>query len=138
MTRHRTPAALGLTVLALLASLMLAPGAHAAQEPTLVVTQAPAQVRLAPGETIRITLSTNRTTGYSWRARVTGDRAAVAVSRGVYTAPQVPEGMVGAPGTTTWTVRAVGDGTAVVNIIATPPGGGAGTTEKVTVIVQDC
>lgn len=130
--------AIGLALLGLIASLALAPAANAARKPTLIVTQAPAQVRLVPGETIQITLSTNRTTGYSWSARVAGDRGAVRVSRGVYQAPQVPEGMVGAPGTTTWTVTAVADGTARVNIVATPPGGGAGSTETVTVIVKDC
>ena len=139
MTRRSlTPMAIGLAVLGLIASLALAPAANAARKPTLIVTQTPAQVRLVPGETIQITLSTNRTTGYSWSARVTGDRGAVRVSRGTYQAPQVPEGLVGAAGTTTWTVTAVADGTARVNIVATPPGGGAGSTETVTVIVKDC
>jgi len=137
MTRRlRTPAALGLTVLALIASFVLAPSAQAARKPTLVVTQLPAQVRLAPGETVQVTLSTNRTTGYSWQAKATG--SAATVSRGTYQAPDTSTGMVGAPGTTTWTVKAVRAGTSRVNIVATPPGGGAGDTQTLTVIVQDC
>lgn len=109
--------------------------AGAASDPTLVVTQLPAQVRLVPGEQIDLSLSTNRTTGYSWSAKVTGDTAAVRVGAGTYVAPPTT-GMVGVPGTTTWRITARQPGRAVVRIIATPPGGGTGTVERLTVIVM--
>ena len=133
MTRFgRTFATVAAT--AVLASLAL-PAMAATPDPTLVVTSLPAQVRLIPGERIDLALSTNRTTGYSWSAKVTGDKSAVKVGAGVFVAPP-DNGMVGVPGTTTWSVKAVKAGRAVVNIIATPPGGGTGTTEKLTVIVM--
>ena len=138
MTR-RLIAATALALAALVAAGTLAPAADAAgKKPTLVVTQTPAQVRLVPGETIAITLSTNRTTGYSWSAKVAGKPGTITVSKGVYQAPTNTNGMVGVPGKTTWTVTADKDGTGVVKIVATPPGGGAGTTQTVTVIVKSC
>lgn len=123
---------------ALAGGLLAAGPASAAPQPTLVVTQTPAQVRLEPGETIAITLPTNVTTGYQWTARVAGKKGVLTVSDGVYTAPENPQGMVGVPGSTTWTVTAKKNGTGVVKIVATPPGGGQGTTQSVTVIVKKC
>lgn len=125
-------------VVALTGSALAATPASAAPSPSLVITQTPAQVRLVPGETVAITLQTNVTTGYQWKARVIGKRGAVTVSDGVYTAPSSPDGMVGAPGSTTWTVTAQKNGTGVVQIVSTPPGGGAGTIQTVTVIVKKC
>lgn len=125
-------------VVALAGSALTAPPVSAAPNPTLVITQTPAQVRLVPGETFAITLQTNVTTGYQWNAAAVGKKGVLTVADGVYTAPSSPDGMVGAPGTTTWTVTANKVGTSVVQIVSTPPGGGDGTIQTVTVIVKKC
>ena len=125
-------------VLALTGSALTAAPVSAAPNPTLVITQTPAQVRLVPGETFAITLQTNVTTGYQWNAAAVGKKGVLTVADGVYTAPSSPDGMVGAPGTTTWTVTANKVGTSVVQIVSTPPGGGDGTIQTVTVIVKKC
>jgi len=87
---------------------------------TLTVTELPGQVRLIPGESVKVRLSTNVTTGYSWSTKVVGKKGAVAVSPGVYAAGTTD--LVGAPGTTTWVVTARAHGTAVVTFLKTPPG----------------
>lgn len=125
-------------VVALTGSALTAAPVSAAPNPTLVITQTPAQVRLVPGETFAITLQTNVTTGYQWNAAAVGKKGVLTVADGVYTAPSSPDGMVGAPGTTTWTVTANKVGTSVVQIVSTPPGGGDGTIQTVTVIVKKC
>ena len=125
-------------VVALTGSALTAAPVSAAPNPTLVITQTPAQVRLVPGETFAITLQTNVTTGYQWNAAAVGKKGVLTVADGVYTAPSSPDGMVGAPGTTTWTVTANKVGTNVVQIVSTPPGGGDGTIQTVTVIVKKC
>jgi predicted secreted protein len=94
---------------------------------TLVVQELPAQVRLIPGEAIELTLQTNRTTGYTWIAQgggrsIENNRRVARVSRGVYTAPQNTGGMVGVPGTTTWTITAKRVGVTDVTIVTRPPG----------------
>ena len=141
MKPYRTP-----RVLAAAAALLMATTAILAASPaqattpakkhvTLTVTVLPGQVRLIPGEAVRVRLSTNVTTGYSWSTKVVGDAAAVRVSTGVYTAPTGT--LVGAPGTTTWTVTALSAGKAVVQFLATPPGGGTAQVDgRLTVIVQ--
>lgn len=125
-------AAAGLAVLA--ATTLAAAPAHAAQpakkDVVLNVTMLPGQVRLLAGESVRITLSTNVTTGYSWSTMVTGDAKAVKVSKGKYVAPTTD--LVGAPGLTSWVVTATGDGVAKVKILTTPPGGG--TAKKIGVL----
>jgi predicted secreted protein len=108
--------------------------AHSDDDVTLVVTELPAQVRLIPGEKIELTLVTNRTTGYSWRATKSGKKKAIKVSKGMYTAPDTD--LVGAPGETTWTITARKRGTATVTITATPPGGGDPEVSELTVIVM--
>lgn len=135
MTSLRRTLAVALLATGLALGTAVVPAA-AASDPVLTVTVLPGQVRLIPGEAIELTLSTNRTTGYSWAAKVSGDKAAVKVGAGVYTAPDNTNGMVGVPGTTTWRITAKAVGKAVVSIVATPPGGGAGTTQKLTVIVM--
>ena len=125
-------------VVALAGSALTAAPVSAAPNPTLVITQTPAQVRLVPGESFNITLPTNVTTGYQWTATARGKQGVITVWDGVYTAPSSPDGMVGAPGTTTWTVVANKVGTNVVQIVSTPPGGGDGTIQTVTVIVKKC
>lgn len=123
--------------LAVLASLVVLSGlavagsgaasaAPAATGPTLIVRDLPAQVRLVPGERVRIVLSTNRTTGYTWKAEggccTKDDKNIARVSKGVYRAPDSTNGMVGVPGTTTWTVVALRPGTTQIQIVTSPPG----------------
>src|ERR1700760_4834867 len=74
-----------------------ASAAPAKKDTTLIVTVLPTQVRLIPGEAVKVRLSTNLTTGYSWSTKVTGEASAVTVSKGVYTAPHTATGIVGAP-----------------------------------------
>lgn len=90
-----------------------------------------------------LSLSTNATTGYTWAPKVTGNAKAIKVSQGIYQAPAATNGMVGVPGRTVWSITASKVGKAVVTIVATPPGGGAGVTtdangaeQKLTVIVM--
>lgn len=112
-----------------------ASAAPAKKNITVTVTELPAQVRLVPGESVNVRLSTNVTTGYSWSTKVVGKKGTVTVSDGVYKAPDTA--LVGAPGTTTWTVTAKAKGTAVVKFLTTPPGGGARQSEgSLTVIVK--
>ena len=128
--------ALAAVSLAASAAVGVAPAASAAPKSTLVVTQLPAQVRLIPGEHITLSLSTNKTTGYTWSTKVTGKTSAVKVFQGVYVAPASTDGMVGVPGTTTWDIEAKAVGTATVNVIATSPGGTAEAPQKLTIIVM--
>ena len=93
---------------------------------TLIVRDLPAQVRLVPGEKVKIILQTNLTTGYTWKADggcCTASGAAIAkVSDGIYKPPANTGGMVGVPGTTTWVVTALRPGTTSIQIITSPPG----------------
>lgn len=107
-----------------------------ASDHTLVVTQLPAQVRLIPGETVLLSLSTNRTTGYTWSTQVRGDKKAVSVSKGAYQAPASTNGMVGVPGTTVWSITADAVGTARVKVVTTSPGGDKGSDGVLTIIVM--
>ena len=128
-----------ITALALVIAATIAFGApaNAAKKPTLVVTELPAQVRLIPGESIVLSLSTNRTTGYTWSTKVSGDKKAIKVGEGIYQAPASPEGMVGVPGTTLWSITAKAVGTAKVKVLAAPPGGGDPTSDgTLTIIVM--
>jgi predicted secreted protein len=131
----RITAALATVVLAS-SALGLGGAAQAAKNPTLVVTELPAQVRLIPGESILLSLSTNRTTGYTWTTKVKGTKKAIKVSEGAYSAPASADGMVGVPGTTVWSIEALKRGTAVVDIIETSPGGEVGKVSKLTIIVM--
>lgn len=137
MTRVRAPRAIALAAAAVVLGLVasVSPAAAAAAQPAkkdvvLTVTVLPGQVRLLDGESVRVTLPTNVTTGYSWAAKVTGDAKVVSVSKGAYKAPTTD--LVGAPGVTTWVVKATGNGVAKVQIVTTPPGGGA--SQKVGVL----
>jgi len=122
--------------LAASAAVGISPVASAVTKPTLIVTELPAQVRLIPGEHILLSLSTNKTTGFTWTTKVTGKKSAVKVYEGVYAAPASTDGMVGVPGTTTWDIEAKAVGTAIVNVIATSPGGTADAPQKLTIIVM--
>ena len=131
MTRRLTAAMSSLVLVAGVAAVSTGPAQ--AVEPrsnsdvTLVVQELPAQVRLIPGEAIELTLQTNRTTGYTWIAQgggrsIENNRRVARISRGVPTAPQNTGGMVGVPGTTTWTITAKRVGVTDVTIVTRPPG----------------
>lgn len=127
MTHRRLRPLIALSLVSALA-FAAAPLASAAQPaktyPPLIVTQDSTQVRLAPGERVRIQLSTNRTTGYSYIATggccTNGDQDVATISKGVYKAPETA--LVGAPGTTTWTVTARRAGSTDITIVTRPPG----------------
>jgi predicted secreted protein len=128
------------TLIALVASVGLSLGlasgaAHANEDVTLTLTELPGQIRLIPGEAVELRLETNRTTGYTWKAQVRGDKQAVSAGKGVYTAPNTD--LIGAPGTTSWLIIAEEPGTATVRIVATPPGGGTPSISKLKVIVMN-
>ncbi|CAB4948938.1 MAG: hypothetical protein F2840_07090 [Actinobacteria bacterium] len=129
MTAHRAIrllAAGSALVLMSGAAVVTGSAAHAKTDDTLIVRDLPASVRLVPGEKVKIILSTNRTTGYSWSANggcCTASGAAIAkVSKGVYAAPDNTNGMVGVPGQTTWTVTALRTGKTTVTVVTSPPG----------------
>lgn len=137
MTTRPISRVLATTAVVLLAAGTLAVGQASAAAPakkdvTLTITVLPAQVRLLEGEAVKVRLSTNRTTGYSWSTKVSGDGGAVSVSKGKYTAPTTD--LVGAPGLTTWTITAKGNGIARVTIVTTPPGGGTAQTVGVVTV----
>jgi predicted secreted protein len=115
--------------------LLSSPANAANKDLTLTVTQLPAQVRLIPGESIALSLSTNATTGYTWDTKVSGDTKSVKVFQGVYAAPEAT-GMVGVPGTTIWQITAKSVGKAVVTVVTTSPGGQKSNVGKLTVIVM--
>jgi predicted secreted protein len=127
-------AALAIAVTGLLA----APSASAAplkKNFTLTVTSLPAQVRLVPGESVKLQLSTNLTTGYTWSIKVTGKASSIVVSDGRYVAPT--SGLMGAPGTTTWNITAKAKGTGVVKVLTKAPGARKSTVDgTLTVIVM--
>ena len=144
MKRRIGGSVLGLGASLLGASLAAGAASAAPKGPTLIVRDLPAQVRLAPGESVQIILSTNVTTGYSWHAEggccAKGtDRAVARVSKGRYTAPEAM-GMVGVPGTTTWTVTALRAGKTAITIVTRPPGADNTMQDEevgtLTVIVQ--
>jgi predicted secreted protein len=125
--------------IALGASLAIAAPAASAKpvDNTVTLTILPAQLRLDPGESATIRLSTNLTTGYRWTFRVAGNRSSVSVVQNDPAA--LPSGsLIGAPTTTDWIVTATKTpGTAVVKIIATPPGRTKGSVVgSLRVIVQ--
>jgi predicted secreted protein len=115
--------------------LIASPASAANKDITLVVTQLPSQVRLVPGESIALSLSTNATTGYTWDTKVSGDTKSVKVYQGIYAAPAAT-GMVGVPGTTVWQITAKSVGKAVVTVVTTAPGGTKSNVGKLTVIVM--
>lgn len=125
---RRIPSMIAAASLLIGGMVLAAPSASAAlpakKYPTLIVIQESTQVRLTPGERVRIQLSTNRTTGYTWIAQggccTANDQSIARISRGSYKAPVTD--LVGAPGTTTWTITALRPGTTDITIVTRPPG----------------
>jgi predicted secreted protein len=126
-----------ITAIAVTIGLTLGVGAgaaHAKDDVTLILTELPGQVRLIPGEAVELVQDTNLTTGFTWTTQVRGNRSAIRVGKGEYTAPDTD--LVGAPGITTWKITARSPGRAVVRVLATPPGGGDPIVSRLTVIVM--
>jgi predicted secreted protein len=111
-------AALGLALTSLL---MTAPAQAKPVDNTVTLTILPAQLRLTPGESATIRLSTNYTTGYSWTSKVTGKKKSVRVLQ-MDPAPIADSALIGAATTTDWVVTAKRKGTATVTILTSPPG----------------
>ncbi len=111
-------AALGLALTSLLT---IAPAQAKPIDNTVTLTILPAQLRLTPGESATIQLSTNYTTGYSWSYKVTGKKKSVTVLQKQPAAP-ADDALIGAPTTTDWVVTAKRKGTATVTILTSPPG----------------
>ena len=121
-TRHGRILALAAALgMALTALFMAAPAQAKPIDNTVTLTILPAQLRLTPGESATIRLSTNYTTGYSWSDKVTGKKKAVSVLQ-MDPAPAADNGLIGAPTTTDWVVTAKSKGTATVTILTSPPG----------------
>lgn len=120
--------ALALTIAAAVVAVPALP-AHAAGSAarpaakSVAVTSLPAQQAVLQGTKVVLTLETNRTTGYTWTTKVAGDPGTVKVGKGKYKAPA--SDAMGAAGTTTWTIDTKKPGTATVEVLTTPPGGGA-------------
>jgi len=70
-------------------------------------------VELAAGQEFSLSLTANRTTGYSW-AREDNSGIVVLVEPPAYSAGAAPAGMVGVGGVETWRLRATAAGTAVL------------------------
>lgn len=107
--------------LALTALFVAAPAQAKPIDNTVTLTILPAQLRLTPGESATIRLSTNYTTGYSWSDKVTGKKRSISVLQ-KEPAPAADDGLIGAPTTTDWVVTAKRKGTATVTILTSPPG----------------
>jgi predicted secreted protein len=89
------------------------------------ITKLPAKVTLTVGHQATLTLKTNITTGTRWIVAGTpcctpSGKAIAKVSKGTYTAPVTT--LVGAPGTTSWTITALRPGTGYVTVVTRPAG----------------
>lgn len=126
LTRLAAVPAVVLPAAALVLGVAMAGPAAAADNGPRDITSLPAKVTMAPGDKVTITLETNVTTGYSWIATggccTANDKKVARVSKGVYTAPDNTNGMVGVPGTTSWTVTALRPGKTSITIVTRPPG----------------
>jgi predicted secreted protein len=83
---------------------------------TVTITERDAErdIELHPGETLRVQLTANRTTGYRWHASGTdGERLALAQQPG-YSPEQTPPGTAGAGGMEIWQLQARRPGTVVL------------------------
>lgn len=78
---------------------------------------------LAVGQSTRVLLMSNRTTGYEWsinRSASTGmDR--IAITDSGYTSTDSPDGVVGAPGREWWLIKGVEPGEAMIHLVYRRP-----------------
>lgn len=133
MTKSRPIRLLAIASVALTILVAMAPSASA--RPTSFVT-VPGKVTIGIGESVKVKLATNPSTGYSWTTSISGDKSAITLSKGRYK-PPANTGLVGAPGVTVWTITGKAAGKAVITFSSMPPGGGpAASAEKLTVTVR--
>ena len=72
------------------------------------------QIATSPGQEFKITLGSNRTTGFMWELAAPLDESVVKLSGSEYKAPQ--SRLEGAGGAEVWTFRAVGRGQTTITI----------------------
>jgi inhibitor of cysteine peptidase len=69
-------------------------------------------VALAVGDTLEVSLGANHSTPYAWTAQTQiADPTIVQQTSHAYVAPNLPPGIVGAPGTEVWEFKALNTGT---------------------------
>jgi predicted secreted protein len=122
----RTTMTMTIATAAISALAVAAPTAALANDSGKNVTQLPSTVSIKTGQSVTLTLTTNTTTGYTWKASIP-KQSTVSVSKGVYKAPA--SDAMGAAGTTTWTIKGTKSGKTVVTIVATAPDGTQSTTD---------
>ena len=125
-TRMRATLTMIIGTAAISALAVAAPTAALANDSGKTVTQLPSTVSINTGQSVTLTLTTNVTTGYTWKASVP-KKSTVSVSKGVYKAPS--GNAMGAAGTTSWTITGKKSGNTVVTIVATAPDGTQSTTD---------
>ena len=75
----------------------------------------PLDVSLAVGDTLRVNLASNPSTGYQWGAQAQISDEGVIAQRDHYDSGPAGVHLPGAPGTATWTFQALAAGTATVS-----------------------
>ena len=129
----RLVATAAVALMALTALIAMAPSASAGSTSFVTV---PGKVTIGVGESVKVKLSTNPSTGYSWTTTIRGNTSAITMTKGKYK-PPADTGMVGAPGVTVWTITGKAAGKAVITFSEMPPGGGpAASANKLTVTVR--
>lgn len=126
-------AAVGLAGLAAAAALAACCGSH---QVSLGAKDNGVTVTVSKGDTIRLKLNENPSTGYHWVMKF-GHGLKVISSE--YKQRANTQGLVGAGGTHTWTIEAIGSGNQTVSGVYTPPGTPARITTasfSATVLVQ--
>ena len=106
-------AAVGCT--ALLVSISNVPGVAQMDEKISIsigarLSSAAIPIAVVKGNQFSFTLASNATTGYKWRMASRLNSAIVKSKGSTYNASAAADGLVGQPGTETWTFQAVGKG----------------------------
>jgi predicted secreted protein len=133
MTNSRPIRLIATAAVALTALIAMPPSASAGSASFVTV---PGKVTIGVGESVKVKLSTNPSTGYSWTTTIRGNTSAITMTKGKYK-PPADTGMVGVPGVTVWTITGKAAGKAVITFSEMPPGGGpAASADKLTVTVR--
>jgi inhibitor of cysteine peptidase len=91
-------------------------------------------ISLKNGENFTLQLRENPSTGYSWQLNLT---EGLSILSDNYTQDEAPEGMAGVPGTHSWIIEAVDQGSQQVNgIYKRPFENITGTEDNFTLIVE--
>ena len=93
---------------------------EAAGNPLLTEAANGGTFKLRVGETVRVRLRSNPTTGFVWEFRIPED-GAIALDRNVFVPPENADGRCGAPGTHELVVRAVKPGRAELRGVCRRP-----------------